>query len=746
MATPGAPPIVDGLPGYVPGSDPFLDWYHGVAPPAPVDAAPAVAPAPAVAAPPVEPQPTAPVADPALLATPVATPSAPPGAPPVPPLPAPPLAQAPMVPMAPPPVAPPVTDEIAGAPGAPPPAPPPLEAPALPPPGHRLEDYNDPALAQQMTNLALRDPAEFAVRQAEHNQARDRYVEARRNEALSRDYDQQIANVRMRQEAERQTLAKLADVEASAQKLAETKVDPTGGMSTGQKIAGVLAAIMGGLVQGRTGAARNAGLDALNETIERGIKTQMAELSAQERGIASKRSALHYELARHGDAFQAAETVRLAGLKHAEQLLLTAQQDFDPRGTAAMQHAALIQQVRAQQQTVASQFAQKNFENSLKLQQAAREQQIADETARRNRETALHERQQIGLGYAQLANQADERKLAREQRADDKAAERADKEAERDRQFAIGGTPHLEVGPDGKPVMGPDGKPKVSLDDLRNADGSRWRAASPEEAGKLREKKTAATQLVKLYDRALALRDRVGGESSVGNSDEYQELKAIEKEIILLRKQGTQGMSSDADMENLAEAGGAKDLTSFRAKSAGLLAARARIEDKLNQEFRDARYTGPALTFPAPTTAKNTAEEDRNQRLIEKGRETFDDVVAREIEKRTGGRPLDMNNPDDVRASQEAFAAARAGYDSDASVQQREDLSALGRKALAGGADAPAARAVLESVAKGAHTSRMRELAQAELDALDAGKKPTPRGPSSRAVVIPDALRLPEVK
>ncbi len=507
----------------------------------------------------------------------------------------------------------------------------------------------------------------------------------------------------MRLEATRVAQAKADAIAADAQRLADTKIDPTGGISVGQGIAGVLAAAMGGLVRGRTGSNVNPGMDALDSVINRGIEVQKANLANKREGLAARRSALADEYARTGNLDHAADVVRIAALKHAEDLLSIQQLDYARGGTTdlkiAAQKAAIAQ---AQAQAMAG-ITQKNYDNSLKLQDAARQQEIADETRRKNREDAY-------LRAQELANARADRKDAQVARADEKATERADKEAERDRQFAIGGV---------------DGA------DLRNPDNTVWRVADPQVRKDLGDKITAAKSLVKLYDRALAIRDRVGGESGLFNSPDRQELEQIEAEVKILRKQGTQGMSSDEDMQNLAQAGGAKDIASFRSRSPGIEIARARLQDQLNDALKTARYRGPAITFPKAPATKNTADEDATQNLLQAPSTSVGNEFEAAIAKRTLGLSPDESRAlavkpgewtrDTLNPQQRAILdeVART-YDPSASIDQQHQIADLGIAAAGTSPDALAAAAKLQRVATDAHTTRLRELARQALQSAQA--------------------------
>jgi len=101
-----------------------------------------------------------------------------------------------------------------------------------------------------------------------------------------------------------------------------------------------------------------------------------------------------------------------------------------------------------------------------------------------------------------------------------------------------------------------------------------------------------------------------------------------------------------------------------------------------------------------------------------------------------------MSNDDDRKAYWDIVASADRSHDPGASTDQRSQLEQLTARAGAGGPDGADARKMLEQVASGANTARLRELAAAALRSL-APKGPTPRGPASEALQIPDELRFP---
>ena len=260
-----------------------------------------------------------------------------------------------------------------------------------------LRDYADnplaiPDEAELDRALATLPPAELAVLKQRHDNTKLTAVLARKQEAVNRDWEEQQRISSMRSEAAKHAQERVADLLTRADTINQTRIDPTGGVEGGRAIAGILAAVIGGLVQGKTGSGRNAGMDELNKTIDRGIAAQQADLASQREGLNMRKSLYAQEFAVANDAAQAADTIRLAALKHADDLLSIDQQNFDPRGSQALERAALRQQIAAAQQKVVEDRAQKSFDNSVKLQDAARQQQLADEARRHNLATEGIER------------------------------------------------------------------------------------------------------------------------------------------------------------------------------------------------------------------------------------------------------------------------------------------------------------------------------------------------------------------
>lgn len=605
---------------------------------------------------------------------------------------------------------------------------------------YAADPFNIPDAGEQqryLNDLALRDPGAFAAAQLKHENDRQQFINRRRQEIAEADYQAQRQAIEDKRKADEITQKKLDALIADSDRLAKTKIDRTGGLDTGQKIAGILAAFVGGLVQGKTGAARNAGLDALEATINRGIEAQRAEIAAQQQGIASKRNALSEELARHGDAYHAQDVLRIAYYNKAIGQLQFEAQNYDPRGTTALRIAQTTQDIQARRAAAIQTASQRNFENELKRQNAIREAALAENTIANNRA-------QLGLGYARLAEDRAQREQAERFKREEKQAAREDKAAETERQLSIGTLPRVKLDEKGKPVVGANGAPVVESGAARQADGSVYLAPDATTRKELADKTLAASEINDIINEVLDIRAKVGGETDLANSPEAQRLHVLKDRITLIAKSGTQGLSSDKDLERIEGALGAKNVASFRDQTAGLEAARERVNAELNKQYRIAKYTGARIEFPnkfGPTT-RETGEDVRTQRLFEKPSVSFDREVGDELKRRTidftpeqlRGSGYGGYSAEFLRQRDEAERDVRALYNPDISIEQQREIARLGSVAGGDTAEAAAARTLLQSLKEKGQTGAIRRAAdgalRAGIDAAVPGAQETVRGSS----------------
>lgn len=640
------------------------------------------------------------------------------------------------------------------------------------------------------------------------------------NTAIRKQAEAEAENLRALRENE----ANLAKANAAAQAkadrivndamaMAAKKPDPNRYMSTrtaGQRLRDILLAVAGGLLQARQGpGARNIGMDMVQREIDQDIEAQKQEIENGRYAIGVRQNAVAEEFKRNGNLYEAAEKVRLATYAAAINRMQTEQQNFDPRGTSFLNYAASISDMRARAADRVEKIRKESFEEDLKKRKEERDDMTAKATIRHQQnedaiaagrfglerdkhrtENQVWTPQQLavinpGLPVppismtnkeysAWLSNQKTGSEMSNQ------AQQQADRQSDRERQFSIGSVkPRVAVDAKGKPVVGDDGLPQVSFAPLVNADGKTFLAANEGQHKTLSAKYLAASEITDILNEVSAIRDRTGGESKVWNSDDYQRLKQLEARLSVLAKSGTEGMSSDEDMRRLVSTLGAEDLTSFRARAAGLEEAKRHTKTELNKALRIANYTGPEIDFPNPyaaPTSKKSGDDIRDEDLLKKPaggdpeaafkRDVLDEYKRRTLnmspEERKAfdqGTPLneakineaafsfrpdasgnvpgyDLNEPDAKRvktnieisvAQRELLNDVAARFDAGASLAQQRRIADLAVEMRNGGAAGERARELLGKVATSAHTQRLRALAsQALSEAASSSMPETP--------------------
>lgn len=191
--------------------------------------------------------------------------------------------------------------------------------------------------------------------------------------------------------------AKAAELERDYKALAATKIDTSGRMGIGQRIAGILASVVGGLVSGRTGGP-NVGLQMLQHTIDADVEAQKADVANRRGILGARQTAVGEMFARTGDTYRAQETARAAAWETTIQQLQAEQMKFDPRGTTSLRIADAITQARGTQQAGIRAYGQQQFKNYLDISKENREGLIAQSTLGKNAADITHtnaETQQI---------------------------------------------------------------------------------------------------------------------------------------------------------------------------------------------------------------------------------------------------------------------------------------------------------------------------------------------------------------
>lgn len=272
-----------------------------------------------------------------------------------------------------PPVAPPPVDP--GFSAAPPPPPPPMNLastpaplpPPLPPvvatppgpsaPRPFLQQVGAAGIVNQPAKeTELRGP-QLKAAQAQGDAAQVRAIDdvsARNKETAFHEYlaaqhavDQaaireDAANAAMAQRAQ-EMQQRQADFDESSKALAKQSVDPGrywANAGTGQKVAALISAALGGFVQGIRGG-NNVGLDMINTAIERDIKAQEFAYQTTRDTVNAKQTAFSMAMQKYGNEDQARAAVRASALDVVSAQM--AQQAALWKGTEAANRAAMAQ-------------------------------------------------------------------------------------------------------------------------------------------------------------------------------------------------------------------------------------------------------------------------------------------------------------------------------------------------------------------------------------------------------------------
>lgn len=699
-----------------------------------------------------------------------------------PPSPPPTLAQAPDV--GPPPIPPAVTDELAGAPGAPGPVWPPPEwsaappaaplvpavpslgpaaptappaipapeqasaAPAIPPP-----DAGPPDVLGQALSLARLSPEEFALTQFQREQEiakRAKQALAPAQATAAQDAADNAAIFARAQERARQAREELL---AESQRISSMQIDPNRWFSDAslpRQIMSVLSVVIGGLAAPAGG--RNQGVEVLSQIIDRDIAAQQANLAASQQGLAARRGLVSEMAASAEDEFKAAEAARIAIYERVAQQVEDEAANYDPAGTTALRLATMLREIRAKQAAAVTEFETKYRQieiDNAKLDLDRRKQQeieranLADEKLKAYATALDAKRVQNDAARVDLDAKRvdlDAQKIAAEQqRLEEERAKAAKDDV---RKYGIGGPAKAVVQPDGS-ITVRAGEP------LMNADGTVFKARKEEEAAKLSKMSTAAGEAVDIIDEIIAIRDRVGGESSVFNSDDKQRLDVLQNRLVILIKGGTEGMSSDEDMKKIAAAAGAADVRSFRARAAGLEKGRERIVQEYNRTLRSNQYTGPTIEFPnrfAGGAPAATADEVRLKNLLVKpsvsiaNAETQAMRIARARMVAAGEiSDVGRQNIDEKTSRKLLDTADRIAKNyKDISPEQIEGIDAL---AAAAATDQQAAKD-LAFIAKAGQTAKIREYA-AQAQPRSAPDRASAKRDAQAEEQVLSALRLP---
>lgn len=486
--------------------------------------------------------------------------------------------------------------------------------------------------------------------------------------------------------------------------------------SDGQKFAGYLSAILGGFLLPKTGG-RNAGIDFMTKLAE-------DDAAAKWKALGESRTLAEGALADATQDYNEREAIRLASYEQVARGLEAELSNLDPEGTAALRIAAAIRGVRGQMAQLQASQEKEAFDRADKM--IGREIEAAkaqSEIDKRSAEIAKLNRAGKGTGKEKYTP---EQLKVRYPNAPVPPAGTAPMT---DAQYSQ----WLETSGKGKRLSDPSEAEKAERDraigdprtgkPLLKEDGTVW-TPGPDAAPLVRKQIASAQRIVDIIDEIDSIRDRVGGESSAFNSDDRQRLDSLRDEIVIIRKSGTEGMSSDSDMARIAASLGADDVASFRAQAAGLKQGRANTIKALNGALKSALYDGKPISFA--NKYKSKAQDTPDQREAKRIAGTTTGEKGQVVPTFAVGSPLG--------AGARVLESAIRSEDADAKLPEddRNQIDSWGKDAAGNDpALARAARSSLQVVVDGrspaAAKYAKKKLADAKVADVErklAGKKP----------------------
>jgi hypothetical protein len=515
-----------------------------------------------------------------------------------------------------------------------------------------------------------------------------------------------------------------AEIDAEATRLATEKIDPDGwrdSRSTFQTIAMYVAGIVGGLMQSKNGG-RNLGLEMIDREIERHIQGQRENLANRRAMLGDRRAAVQDQRSQAEAQWKTEAAFRQAAYQRAFEEAEEKKQQFDQEGNTARQYTMFQRELQSRAAAAAQAHHdafRKQAEHDLRLQMDVEKHlsQLAKDEAARMKSLGGGG----GTAATKLKKPVSEWNAMFGTNVPDDGVPRTVAE-------------FRTLGETGKSLTAPTeaekeirdlaiGDPRKQGEPLKNTDGAVYIPPS-HAAPVLQKQMAAASQVVDILDEIDSIRSKVGGESKWGNSPEYQRVQALQNQLVILQKGGTEGMSSDEDMKKIAAAVGAADPASFRSQAAGLKQGRINTVNNLNASLRAYKYTGDPVTFPNKFKgAKQTPDQRELARIKssttgEKGQSVPTAVVAsplgataRVIESAVRDEDAGAKLPEDDKNQIDSWANdARAG-----NAEARANIANLAGKDTR----SPAVRRYAEGILA---DLQAKELAKA------TGKKPGDKG------------------
>lgn len=451
--------------------------------------------------------------------------------------------------------------------------------------------------------------------------AKQRFASARMLEESEKAHRTAEANATAYAKSLQDAQARATELDKEAQILANE--NPMDRISGGRKLAGVLAAIVGGFMSGTSG--RNMGLEAVNRIADEAAQqhAQRMQLNARQRGAAGE------QFGQAGDMYRAQEGVRLAVYDSSIKHLESEANNFDPRGATALRMMDNINQLKAQR---AEHLAKYQTEQQKRIEAALKEQREVTQLAETQRHNIAGEKTAATSAYADLLRAKTDQKKAEKETAEDvqltpdelrargvaippgaNVPSMSLKQAKHLAETAKSVEDWQKAARENSPE---DRNRQLGVGELVDVDGKQLQFRGPESAEKVATQKAAGDFMVQLLDRMDTAYQQHGWSSDLLKSPEWQEAQGDLSQYILEKKNLDQlGVLAGPDLDLIKGSYGKLDITGMRNPGPGLRRARANTIEKVNSTVR-AQVAGgqkprgwnpPAPPPPAPKTPQQSS-------------------------------------------------------------------------------------------------------------------------------------------
>jgi hypothetical protein len=487
---------------------------------------------------------------------------------------------------------------------------------------------------QRARQFAAGSPEEQARQEYAWNQGRDAEISEQIRAARLNDEQKQLENESAIKKLRVDSRAAMVKVDEDSKAAAAEQVDGDrwwNSRSTGQKIAGFISAIVGGLVQGRSGGP-NQGLAMIEAEIDRDVDVQKFNMQAKRAELQRRGASIQQLAAFDQESFLEAEKFRLAGLSRVMGTIAADAQNYDPQGKSAITLGKLYSAIGDARQKGLIAFEDQHFKNNLEVLKANADlAKTGAEIAKLEAEAAKLRGAIGGGAKAVKPEDVPQDPSYFEQRGLTRPPVTMSEKQYRAWQPLKKGTQEIAANESGISKE----ERENSIPGIKNPDGSTFTAVGrPEDVSKLRAQIAAGRRMIRRMDDAI--RTRTGWSSNLGNSDERKKLgvqwghvKLDAKELFDL------GAITESDVPLVEGGVGTDDPSSWKDPTAGILEARRLVADRLNTALHAAGWD-ESQRFEPPVPSAKPPDETSDDRALKKAQDknvgSFTTFVAEEDE------------------------------------------------------------------------------------------------------------------